>query len=36
MLNPDVYVYEVKITFCDGSRVASDFPYRKGSVTLIR
>ena len=36
LLNPDVYVYEVRITFCDGTRVASDFPYRQGSVTLIR
>jgi len=36
VLNPDVFVYYVKIIFCDDSRPASDNSYRKGSLTLIR
>jgi gliding motility-associated-like protein len=36
VLNPDVYVYELRIVFCDGKRFGSNDPYRKGSVTLLR
>ncbi|MEX2590765.1 MAG: gliding motility-associated C-terminal domain-containing protein, partial [Chitinophagales bacterium] len=33
--NPGVYVYYVKVIFCDGSTFVP-FEYRKGSVTLLR
>ena len=36
LLNPDVFVYELRMTFCDGSRLDSENSSRKGSVTLIR
>ncbi|HXH19259.1 MAG TPA: gliding motility-associated C-terminal domain-containing protein, partial [Chitinophagales bacterium] len=33
---PGVYVYYIKVLFCDGTRLKYSHPYRKGSVTLIR
>ena len=36
LLNPGVYVYHVKVLFCDGSRLPLLHEYRKGSITLIR
>jgi gliding motility-associated-like protein len=36
LLNPDVFVYELRVTFCDGSRISSSSEFRKGSITLIR
>jgi len=36
LLNPDVFVYELRMNFCDGSRLDSENSFRKGSVTLIR
>jgi gliding motility-associated-like protein len=36
LLNPDVFVYELRMNFCDGSRLDSGNSFRKGSVTLIR
>ncbi|HXH18103.1 MAG TPA: gliding motility-associated C-terminal domain-containing protein, partial [Chitinophagales bacterium] len=35
-LNPDVFVYHVEVVFCDGTRLISGSPYKKGSVTLLR
>ena len=35
-LDPDVFAYEVRVTFCDGSVLPEDNPYKTGSVTLIQ
>jgi len=36
LVNPDVFIYELRITFCDGTRISSDNSYRTGSITLLR
>ncbi|MDZ4845685.1 MAG: gliding motility-associated C-terminal domain-containing protein [Chitinophagales bacterium] len=36
LMSPDVFVYYVEVTFCNGSKMLYSSPYRKGSVTLIR
>jgi len=36
LLRPDVFVYQIEVRFCDGSRLTGLSDYKKGSVTLIR